>query len=75
MEKKLVEVLGLREMEYDNIAKFKEGQRETYEKTNEYLLKEYGYDLEHFINCALGWVWDEMSWGIDMSEEEGEENE
>ena len=77
MEKKLVEALGLKEMKYDNINKFKEWRRFTYDKTNEYLLKEYGYDLEHHLNCSLQWVWDEMYWGVDMSEneEEGEEDE
>lgn len=67
MEKKLVEVLKLKEMKYDDIS-FKEPRRFEYDKTNEYLLKKYGCDLEHFLNRALGWVWDEMS-------EEGEEDE
>ena len=69
----LVNMLGLKEMEYDNIHKFKEGVRFDYEETNEYLLREYGYDLEHFLNCALGWVWDEMYWGIDMEESDEDE--
>ena len=71
MEKKLVEILGLKEM--DNT--FKEQRRFTYEETNEYLLREYGCDLEHYINRLLHQLWDEMYWGIDFGEEEGEEDE
>jgi hypothetical protein len=70
MVKKVIEFMD----ETANANK-KELRRFTYSDTNKYLLREYGYDLEYFLNCALNWVWDEMYWGIDMSEEEGEEDE
>lgn len=72
---KLVDVLGLREMENDYVHNIKEVQKFTYEETNEYLLREYNIDIEHFLNRSLAWVWDEMYWGVEVEVEESDEDE